>query len=335
MTVKVAINGFGSIGRRFLRIASKRPGIEVVAVNDLYDIETRAHLLKHDSNYGLFDMPVKAEEDALQIGDRKLRMLSERDPSALPWKDMGVDVVIESTGRFSSADDARAHLVAGAKKVIISSPAKNEDVTVVLGVNEDRYEKDKHHIISMASCTTNCLAVIAKVVEEAFGIRHGFVTTIHSYTTDQVILDFPHKDKRRARAAALSMIPTSTGVARAMQVVMPRLADRLNGIAVRVPTPAVSMVDFVVRLETRADAESVNRALSEAADKRLAGLLATTDEELVSVDYKGDPHSAIVDMRQTMSLGDELVKIVAWYDNEWAYSARLVDLVEFVHQKGL
>lgn len=335
MSIKVAINGFGSIGRRFLRIASDRPAIEVVAVNDLYDTKTRAHLLKYDSNYGMFSKNVQATEDSLAVDGHNIRMFFEKDPAALPWKSLEVDVVIESTGKFTDAAKARAHIEAGAKKVIISAPAKGEDVTLVLGVNHNSYQPEKHNVISMASCTTNCLAPVAKVLNDKFGIKKGLMTTVHAYTNDQVVLDFPHKDIRRARAAALSMIPTSTGAAKAIGLVIPEIKGKLNGLAVRVPTPVVSMVDLVVQLETVASVAEVNQALIDASKEEMRGILKCSNEELVSVDYKGDPHSSIVDLPSTMAIGDDMVKVIAWYDNEWAYSTRLVDLVEFIAGKGL
>ena len=335
MAIRVGINGFGSIGRRFLRIASHRPDIEVAAVNDVYDVATRAHLLKYDSNYGIFDKDVTVEGDYLLIGGKKVLMLAQKDPAALPWKSLGVDIVIESTGKFTDADKARAHIdCGGAKKVVISAPAKGEDVTMVIGVNDDMYQPSKHHVISMASCTTNCLAPVAKVLHDRYVIKRGFMTTVHAYTNDQVVLDFPHKDIRRARAAALSMIPTTTGAAKAISLVMPDLKGKMNGFAVRVPTSTVSMVDLVAELAKNVTAEEVNQAFVDAS-KGMNGVLSTASEELVSVDFKGDPHSAIVDLRSTMVIGDNLVKVVAWYDNEWGYSARLADLAVFLTGKGL
>jgi glyceraldehyde 3-phosphate dehydrogenase len=330
--MKVAINGFGSIGRRFLRIASERNDIEVVAINDLYDAKTRAHLLKYDSNYGTFDKEVSTSDDTMTVAGKKIAMLSERDVTALPWKALGIDVVLECTGKFTDAEKAKAHIASGAKKVLISAPAKGEDATLVLGVNEGVYDPAAHNIVSMASCTTNCLGPTAKVLSQQFGIKKGFMTTVHAYTNDQVVLDFQHKDIRRSRAAALSIIPTTTGAAKAISLVLPELKGKMNGVAFRVPTPVVSMIDLVCELEKPATIAEINAAYkAEAA--RIPSILAATDEELVSIDYKGDSHSAIVDLPSTMLLGDNLVKVIAWYDNEWAYSTRLVDMVSFMSKK--
>jgi len=336
MAVRVGINGFGSIGRRFLRIASCRPGIEVLGINDLYDVKTRAHLLKYDSNYGMFDKEVRISGDDLVVDGKPIKMLFEKDPALLPWGKMGVDVVVESTGRFTDATKARAHIDGGgAKKVIISAPAKQEDVTLVLGCNEHMYDPKKHSVISMASCTTNCLAPTAKVLSDSFGIVKGLMGTVHAYTNDQVVLDFPHKDIRRARAAALSIIPTTTGAARAISVVLPELKGKMNGFAVRVPTPTVSLLDLVCDLERDVTVEEVNGAYKKAAETTMKGVLGISDVELVSVDFKGDSHSAIMDLPSTMVTGGNMVKVVAWYDNEWGYSTRLCDLVELLNNKGL
>ncbi len=333
MAVRVAINGFGSIGRRFLRAAAGRPGVEVVAVNDLYDINTRAHLLKYDSNYGIFDKEVTPGDDHILVAGKRVEMLFEKDPAALPWKQMGVDVVVEVTGRFTDAAKAREHIKgAGAHKVLIGAPARGEDVTLVLGVNDGSYEPAKHHVVSMASCTTNCLAPVAKVLNDEFGIVKGLMTTVHAYTNDQVILDFQHKDIRRARAGALSIIPTTTGAAKAISLVLPELKGKLNGFALRVPTPTVSLVDLVVETEKACTKDDVNAALVDATT-RMKGILGASDVPLVSIDYKANPHSSIVDLDSTMVIGDNMVKVVAWYDNEWGYSCRLVDAVEFLMKR--
>jgi glyceraldehyde 3-phosphate dehydrogenase len=333
MKIRVGINGFGSIGKRFLRIAAERPEIEVVAINDLTDAATLAHLLKYDSNYGTYDADVACAEDKIIVNGQGIDVHAQKDPASIPWGDYGVDIVIESTGVFRDKR-ARAHLQAGAKKVIISAPAKEEDLTIVLGVNEQDYDPKKHHVISNASCTTNCLAPVAKVLHEEFGIITGLMTTIHAYTNDQRVLDLPHKDLRRARAAALSIIPTTTGAARAVYLVLPELEGRLNGFALRVPTPTVSVVDLVCEVEKPAAAEDVNAVFRHKAQESLKGVLAVSDEPLVSIDFKGNSHSAIVDALSTMSEGN-LVKVVAWYDNEWGYSARLVDLAVMLAKKGL
>jgi glyceraldehyde 3-phosphate dehydrogenase len=336
MAIRVGINGFGSIGRRFLRITASRPGIEVAGINDLYDAETRAHLLKYDSNYGTFDREVHVCGDELSIDGKHVKMLSEKDPAQLPWSKMGVDVVVECTGRFTDSAKARGHIDGGgAKKVIIAAPAKQEDVTIVLGVNETSYDPQKHSVISMASCTTNCLAPVAKVLSDSFGIVKGLMTTVHAYTNDQVVLDFQHKDIRRARAAGLSIIPTTTGAAKAISLVLPQLKGKMNGFALRVPTPTVSLVDLVCDLEREVTAEEVNGALKRAATGSMKGILGTSDEELVSVDFKRDMRSSIVDLPSTMVVGGNMAKVVAWYDNEWGYSARLCDLVAFLDEKGL
>jgi glyceraldehyde 3-phosphate dehydrogenase len=335
MTIKVGINGFGRIGRNAFRAAMANPALEIVAVNDLTDAETLAHLLKYDSIHGILDAEVKAEKDAILVNGKAIKVLAERDPAALPWGSLGIDIVIESTGRFTEADKASAHIKAGAKKVIISAPAKGEDITIVMGVNEDKYDAAKHNIISNASCTTNCLAPMAKVVHENFGIKHGMMTTVHSYTNDQMILDLPHKDLRRARAAAMSIIPTTTGAAKAVALVLPELKGKLNGFALRVPTPNVSITDLVAELEKPVTAEEVNAALKAAANGPLKGVLAFCDEPLVSKDFNGNPHSCIVDGDSTMVVDGTQLKVIGWYDNEWGYSNRVIDLIVFIGKKGL
>ncbi|HKP51864.1 MAG TPA: type I glyceraldehyde-3-phosphate dehydrogenase [Chloroflexia bacterium] len=337
MAMKVGINGFGRIGRQvFKALRDYYPDeIEVVAVNDLTDNHTLAHLLSYDSNYGAFDGDVSATEEAISVDGKDIKALAERDPSKLPWGDLGVDIVIESTGVFTDAPKAKMHIDAGAKKVIISAPAKGEDITIVMGVNQDKYDPGSHHIVSNASCTTNCLAPVAKVILERFGIVKGLVTTVHSYTNDQQILDLPHKDLRRARAAALNIIPTTTGAARAVALVIPELKGKFDGFALRVPTPTVSIIDFVAELERSATVQEINGALIEASENELVDILDYTEEPLVSMDFKGDPHSAIVDGLSTMVIGDNLVKVVAWYDNEWGYSCRVADLVNFMAEKGV
>lgn len=332
MATRIGINGFGRIGRQLLKaIMFEYEGeIEIVAVNDLSSPHTLAHLLKYDSTYGGFDADVESTDDALVIDGSEIKVFSERDPSKLPWGENDVQIVIESTGLFTDAEKARAHIDAGAKKVIISAPGKNEDFTVVLGVNEEQYDPEKHHIISNASCTTNCLAPVAKVVHDKFGIKRGFMTTIHSYTNDQVILDAQHSDLRRARAGATNIIPTSTGAARAVALVIPELKGKFDGFALRVPTPTVSIVDFVAELDKGTSVEELNNTFKEAAEGDLAGILDYTDEPLVSSDFRMDPHSAIVDGLSTMALDDNLVKIIAWYDNEWGYSCRVADLTAMV-----
>jgi glyceraldehyde 3-phosphate dehydrogenase len=328
--VRIGINGFGRIGRAVLRASLDDPTLEFVAINDLTDAKTLAHLLKYDSVHGPLRVPVEAKDKALVVGGRTIDVLAIKDPAELPWKQLGVTIVIESTGRFEDRDAAAKHLAAGASKVIISAPAKNPDLTVVLGVNADRYDPRTHHILSNASCTTNCLAPIAKVLHETFRIRRGLMTTIHSYTNDQRLLDLPHKDLRRARAAALSMIPTSTGAARAVGAVLPELAGKIDGMAIRVPTPNVSIVDFVAEVERPTTEAEVNAALRRAADGPLQGILAYTEEPTVSVDHNGDAHSAIVDAALTRVIDGGLVKVCAWYDNEWGYSCRVRDLVKLV-----
>lgn len=333
--LRVGVNGFGSIGRRFYRAAMARKDIEIVAVNDLTDPGTLAHLLKYDSNYGTLAEEVKACEGGFSVGGRQIKVLAEREPGKLPWKDLGVQVVVESTGRFTEAQKAYAHIdPAGARKVVISAPAKGEDITIVMGVNHDKYDPGKHNVVSNASCTTNGLAPVAKVLDDTFGIEDGLMTTIHAYTNDQVILDFAHKDLRRARAAALNIIPTTSGAAKAVSLVMPQLKGKFNGMAYRVPTPTVSVVDLVVRLKKTATAEEVNKAMEEAANGPLKGILGISYAPLVSSDFKGMRESSVVDGLSTMAVG-ELMKVVAWYDNEWGYSERLVDLVSFIASKGI
>jgi len=336
MTVRIGINGFGSIGRRFTRIALGRPNLQVVAVNDITDAATLAHLLKYDSNYGLLNADVRAEEDSIILNGQRIKVFAKTDPAQIPWNELGVDVVIESTGKFTDREKAALHLAGGGvKKVIISAPAKGEDITIVLGVNHTSYDPAKHHIISNASCTTNSLAPIAKVLHDNFGIVKGLMTTVHSYTNDQRILDLPHKDLRRARAAALSIIPTTTGAAKAIGLVLPELKGKLNGFSLRVPTPTVSVTDLVAEVKRPTTSDEVNAAMKRAAEGELKGILAYCDEPLVSVDFKGNPASSIVDGGSTMVVEGNLVKVVAWYDNEWGYSTRLVDLVEFLVEKGL
>jgi len=337
MAAKVGINGFGRIGRQvFKAIRDYHAAIlEVVAVNDLTDSKTNAHLLKYDSNYGVFPAQIEARDDAIVVDGQAIRVLAESDPAKIPWRDLGVDIVIEGTGRFTDAQKAAAHRAGGAKKVIITAPAKNEDWTVVLGVNENTYDPKKHNIISNASCTTNCIAPVVKVLHDNFGVRKGFMTTIHAYTNDQRILDTVHKDLRRARTAALNIIPTTTGAARAVTQVIPELKGRLDGMAMRVPTSTVSVVDFVATMERAMTKETVNEAFRDAASGSMRGILGYTDEPLVSIDFKGDPRSSIVDGLSTMTIGDDMLKVLAWYDNEWAYACRTADLCAFLVQKGL
>lgn len=333
--IKIGINGFGRIGRNVFRAAMDHPQIEVVAVNDLTDAGTLAHLLKYDSVHGRLDADIEAKENAIIVNGKTIHVLAERDPEQLPWRDFGVDIVVESTGRFTHRDDAARHLEGGAKKVIISAPAKEEDITIVMGVNHEKYDPASHHVISNASCTTNCLAPFAKVLHESFGIRRGMMTTVHSYTNDQQILDLPHKDLRRARAAGMSIIPTTTGAAKAVGLVLPELKGKLNGFAMRVPTPNVSVVDLVCELDQNVTVQDVNGVLREAAQNQLKGILDYMEEPLVSIDFKGDPHSSIVDGLSTMVMEGNMVKVVSWYDNEWGYSNRVVDLANYVAQKGL
>jgi len=335
MSTKVGINGFGRIGRNVVRAAIHNSNIEFVAANDLTDTKTLAHLLKYDSILGTLPEDVKAEADAIVIGGKRLKIWAVKDPAELDWSSVGAQVVIESTGRFTEAKDAAKHLRGTVKKVIISAPGKNEDITIVLGVNDGAYDPAKHNIISNASCTTNCLAPVVKVIHEKFGIEKGSMTTIHSYTNDQNVLDYPHKDLRRARAAAINMIPTTTGAAKAIGLVMPELKGKLDGYAMRVPTPNVSVVDLTAVLGKPATAEEVNGALKAAAEGPLKGILAYTDEPLVSTDMLHNPNSSIVDGLLTKVVGGNLLKVVAWYDNEWGYSMRCVDMVEFLAKKGL
>ena len=331
MAVRVGINGFGRIGRQSLKALIERaPDVEVVAVNDLVDTSMNALLFKHDSTYGAYPGSVDHTDDALIIDGREIKVLKEKDPASLPWGDLGVDIVLESTGLFTDADQARAHIDAGATKVIISAPAKNEDITIVLGVNEDRYDPEAHHIISNASCTTNCLAPAAKVVHDRWTIERGLMNTIHSYTNDQRILDVAHKDPRRARAAALNIIPTSTGAAKALSLVIPDLKGRFDGFSLRVPTPTVSVVDFTADVSRPTSVEEVNAAFREAAAGPLKGILGVSDEPLVSTDFRGDSRSSIIDAESTMVLGGTMVKVISWYDNEWGYSCRVADLIAFV-----
>jgi glyceraldehyde 3-phosphate dehydrogenase (phosphorylating) len=331
MAVRIGINGFGRIGRQSLKaIIERHPELEVVALNDLVDTATNALLFKHDSTYGTFPGTVEHTDDALIVDGRRIAVLQERDPGALPWADLGVDIVLESTGLFTSAEKASAHRTAGAKKVIISAPAKGEDVTIVLGVNEKTYDPAKHHIISNASCTTNCLAPAAKVVHDAFTIERGLMNTIHSYTNDQRILDVAHRDPRRARSAGLNIIPTTTGAARALALVIPDLKGKFDGFSLRVPTPTVSVVDFTAQVARPTSVEGLNEAFRAAAGGPLKGILGVSDEPLVSTDFRGDDRSSIIDSPSTMVMGGDLVKVIAWYDNEWGYSCRVADLIAFV-----
>jgi glyceraldehyde 3-phosphate dehydrogenase len=334
MTVRVGINGFGRIGRQSLKALIERaPELEVVAVNDLVDTAMNALLFKHDSTYGAYEGTVDHTDDSLIIDGREIRVLQVKDPAQLPWRDLGVDVVLESTGLFTDAEKARAHLDAGARKVIISAPARNEDVTIVLGVNEKVYDPQKHNIISNASCTTNCLAPAAKVVHDTFGIRRGLMNTIHSYTNDQRILDVAHKDPRRARSAGQNIIPTTTGAAKALALVIPDLKGRFDGFSLRVPTPTVSVVDFTAELERDATVESVNDAFRRAEEGDLKGILGVSDEPLVSTDFRGDSRSSIIDSQSTMVLEGRMVKVISWYDNEWGYSCRVADVIRYVAER--
>lgn len=330
MAIRVGINGFGRIGRNVLRASLDDPDLQFVAVNDLTDAKTLAYLLKYDSVHGTLKAKVEAKGDQIFVDGKAINVLAVKDPKELPWKDLGVGYVIESTGRFTDREGAGRHLSAGATAVIISAPAKDPDVTIVLGVNEQVYDPTAHHIISNASCTTNCLAPVAKVLLENFGIKHGVMTTIHSYTNDQQLLDLPHKDLRRARAAGLSMIPTSTGAAKALHLVLPQLKGKIDGMAIRVPTPNVSLVDLTVETEQDCDAEAVNAAFRRAADGSLKGILQYCEEPIVSIDQKGDPHSATLDAPLTTVIDRRLVKVTAWYDNEWGYSCRVRDLIKFI-----
>ena len=335
MAVRVGINGFGRIGRNIMRAALGDTNIDFVAVNDLTDAKTLAHLLKYDSVMGNLQATVTATADGISVDDEAFKVLSVKDPAELPWKALGVDVVFEGTGRFTRRDDAARHLAAGARKVIITAPATGPDVTIVMGVNDEKYDAAVHHIISNASCTTNCLAPLVKVVHQTFGIRKGWMTTIHSYTNDQNLLDLPHKDLRRARAAALSMIPTTTGAASAVGEVLPELKGRLDGFAMRVPTPNVSVVDLAAILDRKTTAEDVNAVLREAADGPLKGILAMSDEPLVSIDFRGNANSSILDSAYTKVMDGDFVKLLSWYDNEWGYSSRCVDLLRLLVRKGL
>lgn len=335
MTVKVGINGFGRIGRNVFRAALNNAEMEIVAINDLTDANMLAHLLKYDTVHGTLQQEVTVDGQYLVVGNQKVKVLAERDPAQLGWGELGVEVVVESTGRFTKREDAAKHLEAGAKKVIISAPADNEDITIVMGVNQDKYDAANHHVLSNASCTTNCLAPFAKVLNDEFGIKRGMMTTIHSYTNDQQILDLPHKDYRRARAAAENMIPTSTGAAKAVSLVLPELKGKLNGMAVRVPTPNVSIVDLVAELDREVTADEVNAALKAAAEGPLKGILHYSELPLVSSDYNGSPASSSIDSLSTMVLDGNMVKVLSWYDNEVGYSSRVVDLIDYIAQKGL
>ncbi|MDQ3070237.1 MAG: type I glyceraldehyde-3-phosphate dehydrogenase [Acidobacteriota bacterium] len=335
MAIKVGINGFGRIGRNIMRAAMAHDDIDIVAVNDLTDAATLAHLLKYDSIMGNLSATITAKGNVISVDGDEFQVLSKKDPAELGWKALGVDVVFESTGHFTERDGAAKHLTAGAKRVIITAPAKKPDVTVLMGVNHESYDPSQHQIISNASCTTNCLAPMAKVLHETFGIKQGWMTTIHSYTNDQQLLDLPHKDLRRARAAALSIIPTTTGAASAVGEVMPELKGRLDGISMRVPTPNVSCVDLVANLEKPATAEAINAAFRKAADGPLKGILEYVEAPLVSIDFRGNPHSSIIDAPYTRVMGDTFAKVLSWYDNEWGYSSRCVDLLRFMAEKGL
>jgi glyceraldehyde 3-phosphate dehydrogenase len=336
MTTRIGINGFGRIGRLVMRaVMEKKADIDVAVINDLTDTKTNAHLFKYDSSYGIYPAKVEATLDAIVVDGKSIKVVAERDPAKIPWKDYGVEIVIESTGLFTDALKAAAHLQGGAKKVIISAPAKGEDITIVMGVNEAKYDPGKHHIISNASCTTNCIAPIVKILHDSFGVTRGLLTTAHSYTNDQRLLDQFHSDLRRARSAALSIIPTSTGAARAVTLVIPELAGKLHGIALRVPTPTVSVCDFVADLRENVTVEEVNQAFKAAASGPLKGILEYCDEPLVSIDFKGNPASSIVDAGNTIVIDGSMVKVLSWYDNEWGYSNRVVDLIDLMVSKGL
>jgi len=331
MSFKIGINGFGRIGRNFFRASYQDPDIDIVAVNDITDSKTLAHLLKYDSVLGVLEADIKSSENAIIANDKTIKVLSEKDPGNLPWKELGISIVIESTGLFRKRQDAIKHIEqGGAEKVIISAPATEPDITLVLGVNEETYDPDKHHIISNASCTTNCLAPVVKVLHQEFGIEKAFMTTIHAYTSDQRLLDTPHKDLRRARAAAISQVPTTTGAAKAVGIVIPELEGKIDGIAIRVPTPNVSVVDLVALLKKNVSADEVNQSFKKASEGKLKGILDYTDEPLVSVDFMANPHSAIVDGLFTRITEDNLVKVLAWYDNEWGYSCRMIDLIKYI-----
>ena len=336
MATRMGINGFGRIGRQVLRsIMENHEGeLEVVAVNDLTDTRTNAHLFRYDSSYGQYAGKVEAREDGMAIDGHVVKVFAQRDPAQIPWGDVGADIVVESTGVFTDAKKAAAHLQGGARKVIISAPARNEDITLVLGVNEKRYDRNSHHVVSNASCTTNCIAPIVKVLHDTFGMSRGLMSTVHSYTNDQKILDQFHEDLRRARSAAMSIIPTTTGAARAVTLVIPELVGKIHGIAYRVPTPTVSVVDFVADVERDVEIDEINNAYREAAGKALKGILEVCEEELVSMDFKGNPHSAIVDSPSTMVVDKRMVKVVGWYDNEWGYSCRVGDLAAFMAKQG-
>ncbi|MGE7183777.1 type I glyceraldehyde-3-phosphate dehydrogenase [Peribacillus sp. NPDC006672] len=335
MAVKVGINGFGRIGRNVFRAALSNPEVEIVAINDLTDANMLAHLLQYDSIHGSLNEKVTVDGDYLVVDGHKVKVLAERDPAQLAWGELGVEVVVESTGRFTKRADAAKHLEAGAKKVIISAPASDEDITIVMGVNEEKYDAANHHVISNASCTTNCLAPFAKVLQEQFGIKRGMMTTVHSYTNDQQILDLPHKDYRRARAAAENIIPTTTGAAKAVALVLPELKGKLNGMAMRVPTPNVSVVDLVAELEKDVTAEEVNAAFKKASEGELKGILEYSELPLVSGDYNGNPSSSTIDALSTMVMEGNMVKVLSWYDNETGYSSRVVDLIDYLAKKGL
>jgi len=330
MAIKVGINGFGRIGRNIFRAAMNDSALDFVAVNDITDAKTLAHLLKYDSSLGVLNAEVKVGDNAVFVNGKEIKVVAERDPANIPWKDLGAEVVVESTGFFTDAEKARKHLDAGAKKVIISAPAKGEDITIVLGVNHDKYDKTKHNIISNASCTTNCLAPVAKVLVDTFGIKCGFMTTTHSYTNDQKILDAPHSDLRRARSAAVSIIPTSTGAAKAIGLVVPELKGKMDGIAMRVPTPNISVVDLVAELDKNATVADINAAMKEAAETRMKGILQYINEPLVSVDFRMNPHSSIFDSLLTMAMPGGFIKVISWYDNEWGYSTRVGELIKFI-----
>jgi glyceraldehyde 3-phosphate dehydrogenase len=337
--MRVGINGFGRIGRQVLKAVNEggfSDLFEVVAVNDLTSPDTLAHLLKYDSTYGRYDAEITVEDGNIRVNDQTIKVFAEKDPGALPWESEGIDLVVESTGRFTDAEQAKAHITAGAKKVIISAPAKNEDITLVLGVNEQNYDPDKHHIISNASCTTNCLAPVAKVLLDAFGIKSGLMTTVHSYTNDQVILDAPHKDLRRARSAGINIIPTTTGAARALSLVIPELKGKFDGFSLRVPTPTVSIIDLVVQTERPVTVDGINAAFKSAADSDvMTAILGYSEEPLVSSDIRQDPRSAVVDGLSTMVIGQDTAKVIAWYDNEWGYSCRIADLLALVCEAGI
>ncbi len=337
MAVRVGINGFGRIGRQVFKaiVGEYDDEIEVVGVNDLMDTHTLAHLLRYDSTYGVYDFDVESSDSSLTVDGHEVKVFSEREPANIPWGDNGVDLVIESTGFFTDATKARGHIEGGAKKVIITAPAKNEDITIVLGVNEEMYDPDVHNIVSNASCTTNCLAPVAKVVQDKYGIRRGFMTTVHSYTNDQVTLDGPHKDLRRARAAALNIVPTTTGAARAVALVIPELKGKFDGFALRVPTPTVSIIDFVAEIENPTTVEELNGLFKAMSEEDLVGILGYSDEPLVSTDYRGDSHSSIVDGLSTMVMDGNMVKVIAWYDNEWGYSCRVADLANMMAEMGI